>query len=49
MIRDHFLPSYLEALDTVQGSLRAYLEGSNRPEEFIDPMPEFCKRLKKTY
>jgi len=48
MIRDHFLPSYLEALDAVQGSLGAFLDGGASPQDYVDRLPDFCRRLKKS-
>uniref|UniRef100_A0A061SHX7 Lipase class 3 family protein n=1 Tax=Tetraselmis sp. GSL018 TaxID=582737 RepID=A0A061SHX7_9CHLO len=46
MIHDHILPSYLEALDSVQGHLQAYLQGKGDPASLVEPLPAFCQKTK---
>ena len=45
MIRDHTLPAYLRAMDSVQGQLAASLEGMGRPQDYVERLPDFCFRV----
>ena len=45
MLRDHVLPAYLRALDSVQGQLAASLEGTGRPQDYIERLPDWCFRV----